>query len=248
MRLLSIHLTAALLFAGLAAAGQNQDEAHAILEKAIKAQGGAEYLAKHQAGTVKLKGKLELFGGVDISQELSFQMPNKFRDETSAEVNGMQFRNIAVSDGKKAALEVNGMKIPLSEKQAAAFNEIGGLLAAGRLVPLRDKAYELVAVGEAQVNGKPAVGIRASRKGLAHVTLYFDKANYLIVKIEHRTVDFQSEQEVTQERIITEYKQVDGRPQAKTILINRDGKKFLEAEVQEYKDHEKLDDALFTLP
>jgi hypothetical protein len=248
MRLLAIHVVATLLFAGLAAGGQSQEEARAILEKAIKAQGGAEYLSKYQAATIKIKGKLDLFGGIDISQELSFQMPNKFRDETSTEVNGMAFRNVAVSDGKTAALEVNGMKIPLSEKQAATFNELGAQVAAARLVPLRDKAFELTAVGEAQVNGKPAVGIRASKKGMADVTLYFDKTSYLVVKVEHRTLDFQSEQEMTQERIITEYTTVDGRPQPKKVLINRDGKKFLEAEILEVKDHEKLDDGLFKLP
>ena len=54
--------------------------------------------------------------------------------------------------------------------------------------------------------------------------------------------------EITQERIITEYKKIDGLPQPSKITVNRDGKKFLEAEMTEYKQFEKLGDEMFTVP
>jgi hypothetical protein len=245
MRRLTIPITAVLLFAGVSWAGQ--DEARAILEKAIKAHGGEEVLRKHPATIIKAKGKMELFDGVEIQQTIAFQQPNKFRNELSFTINGMEIRTVGVYDGKKAAIEVNGKKADF-DKLDEAFRDAAVLINAFELYPLKDKSYELTAVGEVQVNGKPAIGIRAAKKGQRDVTLYFDKTTHLLARAEHRTVDVMSGQEVTEERIITDYKKVDGIPTPMKGIINRDGKKFMEAEVIEYKTFEKLDDSQFTLP
>jgi hypothetical protein len=247
MRRLAIPLTAALLFVGFARAGDAQKEALAILDKAIKAQGGAEMLTKYPAGTFKTKGKLEILDGLDITQEVVYQMPGKFREEMSFQANGMPFKSIVVFNGTKGALQVNGQEMKL-DKLDDALREASYMFDAFRLVPLRDKAYELTAVGETQVNGKPAIGIRASHKGRPDLTIYFDKETYLPVKVQHRTLDIQSGMEIDQERIITEYQKVDGVPVPKRLVVNRDGKKFLEGEVLEYKQHEKVDEGLFKLP
>jgi len=246
MRLLSVPI-AALLFVGLAA-GQTQDEARALLDKAIKAHGGEEALKKHKAGTIRNKGRLELLGGIDIVQELSFMMPDKFREEVSFTVNGMDFKTVTVANGDKVGIEINGKKLPPDDNLKAALKEGGQLIDMLKLYPLRGKDYELTAVGEIKVNDKPAVGFRASKKGQKDVTIYIDKKSHLMVKIDRRTVDPMSGQEVSEERIITEYQRVDGLPQPKRVVMNRDDKKFIEAEVLEMKFFEKLDDSNFTVP
>jgi len=246
MRLLQIMAVG--LFAGLAAAGQAQDEARAILEKAIKARGGEADLTKYKAGTIKAKGRIEILDGVDFSQEITYLLPGKFRDEMSMEIKGNQIRTVTVFDGTKGVLEVNGKKVDLGDKLTDPLKDAAAMLEAHRLVPLRDKAYELAPAGEVEVNGKPALGIRVTKKGQRDFTLFFDKGSHLLVKVEGRTVDVASGQEVTQERIITEYHKVDGRPQVKRILMNRDGKKFMEAEVTEAKEFEKVDEGQFKLP
>ncbi len=248
MRLLVLQAVAAGLFVGAAGGGQGQDEARAIVEKAIKAQGGEEYLKKYQAGAIKAKGRIEIGGGLDFEQEISIQMPDKFRDEVTLTINGNPVRTVAVFDGKKGAIEVMGKKLPSDEKLQRMLRDAGQTIAAMQLLPLRGKDYEVSVVGEAQVNGKPAIGIRAAKKDQPDVTLYFDKETHYLVKAESRTIDFMSGQEVAQERIMTDYQKVDGRPVPKHVLINRDGKKFIEAEVLEMKDVEKFDDRMFTLP
>src|SRR5207302_7326086 len=125
-------------------------------------------------------------------------------------------------------------KLPADDKLAEQLKEGAQMLAVFKLYPLKSKEYELSAIGAAQVNGKPALGIRTSKKGARDISMYFDKETGLLAKIEHRTVDFMSGQEVTEERIITEYQKVDGVPQFKKVLVNRDGKKFLEGEVVEF--------------
>jgi hypothetical protein len=140
------------------------------------------------------------------------------------------------------------MQIPLTDPIKEALKEAGDMFKMARLLPLRDKAYELSALGESKVNGKAAVGLRVAKKGVKDVNLYFDKESGLMAKVERRTLDVSSGQEVTEERIITEYQKIDNMPVAKKVTVNRDGKKFMEAEVVEVKLLEKIDDAEFTVP
>jgi hypothetical protein len=248
MRLFALQLVTAGLFVGLANAQEAQTDARAVVEKAIKAHGGEEYLKKNKAGTIKTKGHLEILGGFDFTQEMNYQMPDKFRDDMEFEVMGMKIRTLTVYNAGKSALEVNGTKVDMGKKLDDALKEAMQMFEAGRFVGLRKKGYELSIVGDADVNGKPAVGVRVVKEGQRDLNLYFDKKSGLMVKLEHRTVDLQSDQEITEERIITEYKKIDGVPQAAKVLINRDGKKFLEAEIVEQKEFEKLDDSVFKLP
>jgi hypothetical protein len=248
MRLCALQLVAAGLFVGLAGAQDGQNEARAVIEKAIKAHGGEAYLKKYPAAVLKIKGHLEILGGFDLTQEMRFQLPDKFRQDSEFEVMGQQIRSSVIYNAGKAHLEVNGQKIDMGDKLIESLKDGTRLMVAGKLVPLRDKGYELSIVGEANVNDKPAIGVRVVKEGQRDLILYFDKKTSLTVKMEHRTVDPMSEQELTEERIITEYQKVDGVPEPKKILINRDGKKFLEAEVVEMKLHEKLDDGDFKLP
>jgi hypothetical protein len=247
MRLCAVPLAAATLFVGLAGAQDGQKEARAILEKAIKAHGGEAHLTKRKAATLKTKGHIEVMGGFDFTQELRYQLPDKFRDDVEFEIMGMQIRSSTIYNGGKASLQVNDNKVDLA-KLADEVKEGLALLQAGRLVPLRDKAYSLSVVGDSDVNGKPAVGVRISKDGQRDVTLYFDKKTSLITKMERRAIDLMNEQEITEERIITEYRKVDGVPQPMKMIVNRDGKKFAEAEIVEMREHEKLDDSEFKLP
>ena len=122
MRLLSIPIAVCVLFAGVSL-GQTQDEARAILDKAIKAHGGENAIKKEKAGIIKNKGKLELFGGLDIMQEISFMMPDKFREEVSFSINGMDIKTVSVVNGDKVGIEVNGKKIPLDDNIKSALKD-----------------------------------------------------------------------------------------------------------------------------
>ena len=92
------------------------------------------------------------------------------------------------------------------------------------------------------------MGIKVSTNGHKDINLYFDKETGLMVKMEHRTLDLQTQQEVAEERILLEYQDVGGLKTAKKVLINHDGKKYLEAEVTEVKLEDKIDDSEFGKP
>jgi hypothetical protein len=248
MRTLLFASLAAGLVLGPASGVRAEDEARAIIDKAIKAHGGQKKLDKFSAVQTKSKGKIELFGGIDFTQEVSAQFPNKFKEALEMDIQGQKVAVTSVYNGKEGWINANGMDVELNDKFKDVLREGAYLINLSQLTPLRDKKYTLSLLGEVQVNGKPAVGIKVESKGHKDASFYFDKKTGLLVKIEHRTVDFQSMQEVTEERIITEYRDIDGRKAPKKVTVNRDGKKLLDAEVTEVKYLEKLDDSEFAKP
>jgi hypothetical protein len=117
-----------------------------------------------------------------------------------------------------------------------------------RMAMLNDKKVEFSPLGESMVNDKPAIGVKVSAKGHKDVNLFFDKETGLVVKVERQALDPMSGKEVPEERIITEYQDSDGLKVAKKLLVNRDGKKFMEVELLEHKPQEKLDASEFGKP
>ena len=110
--------------------------------------------------------------------------------------------------------------------------------------------YEVVltATVTAKVKDKTALGLNLSREGKKDIALFIDKKTHLICKIEMRTRDLMSGQEVTEERFITEYQELAGNKVAKKVEVLRDGKALLEAEVLEVQAFEKFDDSEFAQP
>ena len=245
--ILSALLPACLLLGGAGAAGAQ--EVRDIIQKAIKAHGGAEALNKYKAGQTRTKGQIELLGSLPFTQEITFQLPNQFREVMELEAGGQKVLVVTVFNGEKGWLEVTGKPQELDEKLLTELKEAGHLLRTSRLTALLDdKECKLSPLGEAKVNGRPAVGVRVECKGFRDLSLYFDKDTGLLAKSERRALDATTGQEVTEERIVIEYQKVEGMQSPKKVLINRDGKKFMEAEVLEVKLLEKVDPQTFARP
>jgi len=227
-----------------------QDELRTVIDKAIKAQGGEERINKNKAGTSKSKGTVDLQGmSIDFTEEASFHLPNKVRSVQELNINGASIKVMVGFDGKKAWLNVNGMDVDkMLDKIADLMNEQVYLSEVTRLTNLKDKKYELSALGDTKVQDKPAVGIRVANKGHKDINLFFNKESGLLVKFEHRTMDINTQQEVNEERIIMEYQEKDGLKEAKKAVVNRDGKKYIEMEVLETKYVDDIDDTQFSKP
>jgi hypothetical protein len=54
--------------------------------------------------------------------------------------------------------------------------------------------------------------------------------------------------EVAEEVLYDDYKEKDGVKYPGKVLVNRDGKKYVESETTEYKPAEKIDDKTFEKP
>ena len=227
-----------------------QDDLRAVIDKAIKAQGGEERINKHKAGTSKSKGTVEVQGmTIDFTEEASFHLPNKVRSVQQLDIMGTPVKITIGFDGAKAWLNVNGKDSDMMlDKIADLMHEQIYLSEVTRLTTLKDKKFELSSLGEAKVQDKSAIGIRVANKDHKDINLFFNKETGLLVKFEHRTVDFNTQQEVNEERIITEFQDKDGLKEPKKAIINRDGKKYIEVEVLEVKYQDDIDDTQFSKP
>jgi hypothetical protein len=243
--------TASLILGALilpADVGRADDGTPALIDKAIKAHGGTEKLTEKKATQAKSKGTLELGGGIEFTQEVSIQ-GGKFKEAMQLQVAGKQVNVTTVFDGTKGWLKVNDDEAKeLDGKTLDEIKEAAYAARVGRLVFLKDKSIELSPLGEVQVNDRPAVGVKVTSKGHRDLNVFFDKATGLLAKAERRVVDLMNGTEVTEERIVKEYQDVGGMKVAKRVLVNRDGKKFMEIEVVEAKLLDNLDDSEFAKP
>jgi hypothetical protein len=224
------------------------DDVQAILDKAVKAHGGADKLAKHGAIQTKSKGTIDVAGGVSFTSESTVQPPGQLKEVVQAEVMGQTVTVTTVFDRDKGWIQAGTVNKDMDENLIKVMKETLYLTEMGQVVSLKDRKAELSLVGDDTVEGRAVVGIRVAPKDHKEVNLYFDKKTGLLAKLAWRPTDPMTGAEVGEERIIQEYQEVDGRQVAKKLLINRDGKKYLEAEVLEIKFLDKVDDSTFAKP
>lgn len=250
-RLRTIAISACVLAsAALFVRAQEEAELKAILKKAIEAHGGEKSLTKYAGATSKFKGTIDIAGNsLPITGETSVMKPNKLKHEMTLDINGMQIPVVVVYDGKKLWQSVNNRTEEVKdEKKLAAVREAVQTEMSGSFVDFLKAPYELAGLGEVKVKDKPAIGIRVSKKGQRDVSYYFDKKTHLLLKIESRVDDEQAGQEVNQEKFIVGYRDTDGLKTAARVVIQKDGKDFLDIEITESKVYEKLEDSHFAMP
>ena len=250
-RLLPFAGTFLLLSAAAPARADDQADAKALIDQAIKARGGADNLAKYKADVLKIKGTVHVSGlDIDFTGEISFQQPDKSRAVIEGTVMGTNFKSTRVVNGDKGWIDDPQGARDMSKEELAEERESQNANAIARLAVLADKAYTLSTVGESKVGDKEAVGILVKRKGYRDVSLFFDKQTHLLLKSETRVKDPQGggATEFTQEAFYDDYKKVGDLQVAHKLTIKRDGKAFLESETTDFKPEEKLDDRLFAKP
>jgi hypothetical protein len=250
LRLRILTLVGGVLALGALFAQAQQDDLKEVIRKSIAAHGGKEQLTKLKAVKSKFKGTMELLGmTIPITGETTFLMPNKLKNDMTIEINGMTIQIVQVYDGKTMWISQMGKTMEIKDEQT--LKEMReGLLAegAGSLVALLDGTYELSAAGEFKVKDMDAIGIRVSKKGQRDYTLYFDKKTNLVAKTEMRAFDTIGKQEVTQEKFLMDYVDRNGLKSPKHVVIEKDGKQFMDLDVTDSQMFEKLDDSNFVMP
>jgi hypothetical protein len=242
---------AALVLAVAAPArADEQADVKAILDKAIKAHGGEEALAKKKVEVVKSKGKYYGMGdGIDFTSEMIVQAPDRFRSEVDVEAGGMQIKIVQVVNGNKGWMKFADQVQDMNKEQLEEAKAQFYLRKVGTLVPLRDKAFKVSPLGEVKVDGKPAAGLRIESMGERDVSLFFDKETGLLIKSEMRGKDpMAGDKEFNGEIFYGDYKKVDGVQTPFKVTLKRDGEKFVESEVTDVKREDKVDETTFNKP
>jgi hypothetical protein len=245
-KVLLLMTSVALLFAlALPVPADDVADARAVVKKAVTAMGGEARLSKYKATTAKTKGTYYGMGaGIEFTEEMASQLPKQMR----LSIDAGDFKMIIVANGDKGWRKAGGNT---EELQGDGLKATQDELYAGwvaTLVPLDDRIFTLKPLGDAKVGEHDTTGVKVEHPGRPDVSLYFGKKSGRLYKVSYRTKDEMSGQEVTQEQILGNYKEIDGIQEATKITINRDGKLFVEEEITELKHLEKLDDSTFAMP
>ncbi len=224
-------------------------EATAILDKGIKALGGEEKLAKVKATTWKAKGKLTFLGNEsDVTAEATTQGLDHARQELEAELGGNKVQFVSVLDGDKGWIKFGDRKVEMNKNLLASQKrDLYLQVLPTTLVQLKGKDFKVAAAGEEKIDGKPAVGLKVTPPDGKDFTLFFDKESGLPVKIVGMVMSFQN-QEVKQETSLGNYKEFNGIKRATKIESKRDGEKYQELEITEFKVLDKVDPKTFDEP
>jgi hypothetical protein len=244
-RFLGAAVAIALVFVSGGPGRADDQDAKSILAKAIKALGGEEKLGKVQAFSWKSKGII-VFNGNE--NENSNQVTVKGLDHFRREFGNDQFHGLVVIAGDKAWRKFGEDSRELDGDALA--NEKRGIylhVVPITLVPLKDKGFKYEAAGEEKVGDKPAAVLKVTGPDGKDFTLYFDKESGLPVKEVAKVIGFQG-QEYTQETTFADYKDFDGIKKATKVEVKRDGEKFQEMEVTEFKVLDKVDPDAFAEP
>jgi hypothetical protein len=239
---------ALVVLAGPGRSGDDKD-LRAIINKAVAAHGGEANLAKYPAQTMKFNGKFHGMGDpIDFTMDIAFQK-KQFRFGMDMKVMGFDLKIISALNGDKGWNKVNDEVKDMPAEEVTEHKEQMHIDKVISLLPLKSKDYKLSSLGDVKVGDQPAVGVRVSRDGHRDVNLFFDQAKGRLVKSEYIVKDFQAgAKEVNQANFYSEYKEFQGTRHPTRVSIERDGKKYVDAQMTEIQLLEKLDDSMFDRP
>ena len=249
MRALRVSTGMVALVLGSVGVASAQDAAHDLIERAVKAHGGAEALGRIHADKVKFKGTLVIQGHtMPFVAETTMQLPSKYKHVIETNNGGDKHTIIHVINADKVYITLDGRALQADPAQLAEIRNGLELQRAQRLLPLlEDKSYQLALLDELKVNDRPAVGVRVTGRGRKEMRLYFDKEYGLLVRAENRLDDGRGK-EIRQHFFFGDFKEVGGYKRFTKVRAYREGKKIMEAELLDAKPLDKVDETEFAKP
>ena len=251
------YIVCGLLALGLSTAATRAEENSAVkelLDKAMKAHGGAEKAAKLAEISFKGKAKVSQGGGNEVEFSIEASMSRLDRTRMVVTIN-------AGGQNNMATLVVNGDKMwsrdSVRDKTEEAPAEVAPMMQS-ILLAIRaaatpanlgnNKALQLAHGGEAKVGDSDAVVLRISRKDRPDITLYYDKKTGLPLKSEVQIKEPEQAMEMPYAFHFSDFKEVDGVKHFGHVKVVRDGKDVVEIELSDFKVGEKFEANRFEKP
>lgn len=243
-RIFGAAFVAAFVFAPFIPA-RGDDDPKAVIDKGIKALGGEDKLAKVDAFSIKTKGTI-VFNGNE--NEMTSEATVKGLDHIRREFGNDQFHGVMVFAGDKGwrkfgdnSSEIEGDAVA-NEKRSIYLQVIPVTL-----MPLKGNSFKCEAAGEEKVGDKPAVVVKVTGPDGKDFKISFDKESGLPVRLVAKVRGFQGE-DMTLESSYSDYKDFSGIKKATKIEVKRDGEKFQDMEVTEFKVLDKVEPDTFSEP
>jgi hypothetical protein len=215
MRTLPIFCLAAALVPGLAGAAAAQDDARPVIEKAVKALGGEEVLARRAAVYMRVKASyLGVPGGgaipdVAITGE-AWTQPGSMRSVLVVELAGQKLTMTrALHDGRGWQQDTGQLRDMTADERAEAERSQHVDRVLGLVPLLKEKGFTLEALGKKKVDGAELVGVKVTAAGKPDVTIYFDPGTGYPRRAEYRAKVAALGKEVATATVFDDYRAVE---------------------------------------
>lgn len=221
----------------------------ATLDKAITALGGQDKLSKIQAVSWSAKGTITLNGSDNaVTTRTVVQGTDHLRQEFEGEFGGNPVKGVTVLAGDKGWRSFGDNHSEL-DKDALANEKRTAYLALipVTILPLKGKEFKLEAIADQDVDGKPAAGVKATGPDGKDFSLYFDKESGLPVRLVAKVAGFMGD-EFTQETTFSDYQDAAGIKKAMKLQSKRDGEKFIDQQITDFKALDTVDAKTFAEP
>ena len=183
------------------------DEPRVLIERSLKAMGGADAVKQRLAVHMKVKGQFA-FGKAEGEYYRWGERYKLILDVRFADNGPM--RVTLVSDGDKLWVESNGQILTENTKDDEEQRVSRHVDRVTDLVELlADKGFTLTSLPDAKVEGRPTSVIKVSYKGQPDTNLHFDKQTDLLVKYSYRAKNADTRNEVLHETILSDYREPD---------------------------------------
>ena len=247
MRTLKLAALAALVALAAPQVRADDDDAVKIVKAGIKAHGGEEALKKNKAGDFKMKGSMSVLGAdLEFTGGMTYQLPDQFKMSIDTSLMGQKLAIVQIANGEKFKTTMNGAAQKLDDKTKDEIRQGVSSQEISMLYPLLDKEkYTIKAGKDAKVGDVECSTVMVEGKKTKKIKLSFDKKTGLLYATSRTGLAPGSGEEVEEETIMTEYKEVDGVKIPMKMLVKHDGKTFMTATFTEAKLSEKLDPKLF---
>lgn len=220
--------------------GAGGKEARAAVERALKAHGGAEAMAKaarckrKEAGTLDVAGKQ-----VPFVREVTRDLPKRLRART--EVNS-RVRALLVKNGPEAYQTEGGPSVLVLPARLKELDEEAHVQWAVTLAPLLGPEFKLAPLPET----KEEFGVVASHKDAPDVKLYFSKATGLLARAAWTGLDAGAR--VEKELSFGEHKEFGGAKLPTKEALKHGGVVRSAYAVSGYEFPAKMEASLFSKP
>jgi hypothetical protein len=233
-------IAVAVLAVTCGSARADDPKAKAILDRAIKALGGEEKLAKIDAFSWKAK---LTYGpaGQEMDAEVIFKGLDHMRRAYGV--------NLVVLAGDKGWRKVRDSTKELSDESVAYEKRFIYLQSLPIiLLPITRNDFRCEATGEEKVGDKPALVLKITAPDGKDFTLFFDKETGLPVK-EVAQLDVPGGREVTAETAFSDYKDFGGIKKATRIEVKSSGFGSGSSQIiTDFQVLDKVDDGTFAKP
>lgn len=220
-------------------------EARVILEKAIKAHGGADALTKAQQCKRIDNGAQDIVGReVPFVSEVTRSLPDRVRLKIELD---KKITTTLVFDGNKGwHSEGESPAVPLPPARLKEMREEAYVWWLTTLVPLTKAEFTLTALPKGKIDKEATLGIKVTHKGHAETRMYFYERNGLLAKVERRTTEGGTL--VDKEYLYSGFREFSGVTLPTREIVNVNGKKYTTVVISNYTFPAKFEAGTFAKP